>query len=311
LRSLASVLKYDKQIPVKRKSDAPSARKPVKGYYHTEHALVQSLKRHVAPHSSGAFRTIECSIMDVADDIAYSTYDIEDSFKAGFLSPAKLLSASDTIKRRVAKNVSSRLRTIYGVRPSEEMRYSIDDMIAKMIEMFGPLLEVPSVEFERKIGNSIVLNYAIGTSIFTASDEMTTNGYLRTSFTAGLVGQFIRNVELKKSNELSLSTARLDVETFKLVETLKEFAFDSLIDSPRLKLAEQRGFEIIEKIFKSLVENPSLLPEDWGEIFEGSRNDIDRRRVVCDYVAGMTDRYCVEMYARLTGTDPVTIYKPH
>ena len=35
----------------------------------------------------GEFKTIECAIMDLADDIAYSTYDLEDAFKAGFVTP--------------------------------------------------------------------------------------------------------------------------------------------------------------------------------------------------------------------------------
>jgi dGTPase len=54
----------------------------VKGYYDVERDLVREIKAKVAPSHNGPFKTIECSIMDLADDIAYSTYDLEDAFKA-------------------------------------------------------------------------------------------------------------------------------------------------------------------------------------------------------------------------------------
>ena len=79
-RTLASVLKYDRHIPFERTDDGV-----VKGYYDSERELVERIKkavlgRRVAP--DGTFKTIECGIMDLADDIAYSTYDLEDAFKA-------------------------------------------------------------------------------------------------------------------------------------------------------------------------------------------------------------------------------------
>ena len=79
MRSLASVLKYDNPIPEKRK-DIP--KKVVKGYYFTEKDLVAQIKHHVAPRANAPLKTIECSVMDIADDIAYSTYDLEDTLKA-------------------------------------------------------------------------------------------------------------------------------------------------------------------------------------------------------------------------------------
>ena len=91
-RTLAAVLKYDRIIPRSRRI----GQKLVKGYYATEADLVAKIKADVMGPDPGipkhGFRTIECSIMDLADDIAYSTYDLEDCFKAGFLTPAAILS---------------------------------------------------------------------------------------------------------------------------------------------------------------------------------------------------------------------------
>ena len=39
----------------------------------------------------------------------YSTYDLEDAFKAGFLSPIEMLAASDDLKDKVAEEVRKRI----------------------------------------------------------------------------------------------------------------------------------------------------------------------------------------------------------
>jgi dGTPase len=87
MRALGAVLKYDSQITPVRSSDDPLE----KGYYDSEKRIVASIKKAVAPSSPSEtkFKTIECQIMDVADDIAYCTYDLEDTLKGGFLHRLK------------------------------------------------------------------------------------------------------------------------------------------------------------------------------------------------------------------------------
>jgi hypothetical protein len=80
-RSLAGILKYDRCIPRRRRSRPKKYRdRPMKGYYAEERQLVAEIKRQVVGRDEVEnFKTIECSIMDIADDIAYSTYDLEDN----------------------------------------------------------------------------------------------------------------------------------------------------------------------------------------------------------------------------------------
>jgi dGTPase len=82
-RSLASVLKYDRPIEYR-----PKGSRLQKGYYLQERGLVRAIKAAVLgdPLPQEEFKTVECQIMDIADDIAYSTYDFEDALKAGFTS---------------------------------------------------------------------------------------------------------------------------------------------------------------------------------------------------------------------------------
>ena len=87
-RTLASILKYDNEIPMHRRAGAS----PEKGYYYTEKDIVRDIKKAVlGEEGKQKLKSVECQIMDIADDIAYSTYDLEDAFKAEFLCPLGIL----------------------------------------------------------------------------------------------------------------------------------------------------------------------------------------------------------------------------
>jgi dGTPase len=122
-------------------------------------------------------------------------------------------------------------------------------------------------------------------------------------------------VRIKENKEFpQLSQVYLELETFKKVELLKTIAFESIIASPRLQMAERRGGAIIKRIFRTLAdekEGRRLLPSDWAEVYFGFTSDELRKRTICDFIANMTDRYCVEFYSRIVGLNPPSIHKPY
>ena len=52
---------------------------------------------------------------------------------------------------------------------------------------------------------------------------------------------------------------------------------------------------MIAALFEEFVREPAQLPRE----FLNRCSEIGRERTVCDYIAGMTDRYCVQEYERL------------
>lgn len=78
-----------------------------KGYYRSERELVARIKKHVIGDAESAkvLRTIECAIMDAADDIAYATYDLEDSLKGGFMSLMDMLACDYTLATEVRDKI--------------------------------------------------------------------------------------------------------------------------------------------------------------------------------------------------------------
>jgi dGTPase len=320
-RSLDSILKYDRMIPqIKEDRNDSERRKPVKGYYFTEADLVREIKQYVLGKQVDDFKSIECGIMDVADDIAYSTYDLEDSMKAGFISPLKILAFDDAFKMKVVNKVNGKLADTYQDATKdkelslEELNYIIVTTFERVFSISDALKAKYSNE---KLDESVLADVAVTASGQTASASasLCENGYLRGEFTSKLVNEFMNAVEIKVDNDFpQLSKVSLDIETFKKVEVLKTISYESIIGSPRLKMAERRGGSIIKLIFRTLAdekEGRRLLPEDWAELYFGFQGEELRKRTVCDFIANMTDRYCVEFYSRIVGLNAPSIHKPY
>jgi dGTPase len=82
--------------------------------------------------------------------------------------------------------------------------------------------------------------------------------------------------------------------------------------SPRLKVAEHRGKEIVKEIFQALQDDDGylLMPDDAQAIYNEIKYDSNKKRVICDFIACMTDRYALQFYSRLFGTSHESIYAP-
>ncbi len=55
---------------------------------------------------------------------------------------------------------------------------------------------------------------------------------------------------------------------------------------------------LVRDLFGLLLAEPSLMPDDWAERC-ADFSEAERARYVCDYVAGMTDRFAIAEYRRL------------
>ena len=140
-RSLASVLKYDNPIPVTGANRTSAGVQ--KGYYEEDKKLVRQIKKNVVGDAEiKDFKTIECWIMDLADDVAYSTYDLEDNFKGEFLTPLKLFSLPDLVLELVAEDITKRARKSYRDVVDEDYTFDpVDTYEILAIAFSGPCLQ--------------------------------------------------------------------------------------------------------------------------------------------------------------------------
>jgi dGTPase len=305
LRSMASILKYDCEI-LPRDTDHDL----VKGYYWEEKELVQKIKLAVTGQADYPnFKTVECQIMDFADDIAYSTYDFEDAMKVGFTSLLDVLRLSnqpELLKRiaiRVWKTVGERKDKFDEGDVPNELTEQIEITESEILEILGELASKIVPEDEDLDRLSLV------SAAYSAAKDVQQNGYLRTAFTSELVGEFIQAIGLNVNPDLpALSKVTIEDHARKKIEVLKRYTFESHIEASRLKTVEFRGKDIVKEIFQCLRKDPRLLPSDWRARWEALPSQNHKLRCICDFIAGMTDRYAFEFFQRLRG-DPVSIFK--
>ncbi|MDE0632875.1 MAG: deoxyguanosinetriphosphate triphosphohydrolase [Caldilineaceae bacterium] len=78
---------------------------------------------------------------------------------------------------------------------------------------------------------------------------------------------------------------------------LKRFLFDRFYRHYRVARMAAKADRTIRALFSAFVEEPAQLPPETQANISDSGTDL--HRVVCDYIAGMTDRYAIAEHRRL------------
>jgi len=84
----------------------------------------------------------------------------------------------------------------------------------------------------------------------------------------------------------------------------KRFLTARLYENPAIVDDRARSVEALDRLFQFLLDNPETMP---GYFAEQARR-LPRHRVVCDYIAGMTDSYLLKLYReRVLGENPASL----
>jgi dGTPase len=78
---------------------------------------------------------------------------------------------------------------------------------------------------------------------------------------------------------------------------LRDFMFERVYLGPAVRAEHAKISSVLRRLFEHYVEHPQLLPASQGAGESGGDRELAER--VTDYLAGMTDRYCIREYTEL------------
>lgn len=259
-RTILSVLKYPKAFS---EEDASKFKdKPPKRYYQEENDVIQwaisgfsdieqQKYQILNEHGKPKYMTLDASIMECADDIAYGVHDLEDIVARGLVSKDELL---------------------------EKIR---EFFVRKDIVRVGE-------------GNAAVHRDEFE-NLFESSFE-------RKDLIGKLVNLFVTSTRVVDNKTFTHPLLRYNVEMPTHLKEFQEFlkedvTYQMVVNRAETQTLERKGQMLITSLYDAFIDSPkNLIPKS---SFEDLSQSDNISRVVCDYIAGMTDNFAEKYYHRL------------
>ncbi len=193
------------------------------------------------------FPTLEAQIVDVADEIAYFSHDLDDGLTSRILSEPLLE------KLEIWKGLSLDTKNLRQPMDTEQRRYqAIRALINRLVtDLIG--------ESEKRIKK-----------------------------------YNIDSVEKARKCDVKIIDFSSSLNSQKVV--LRDFLLKNFYKHYRVMRMANKAKRFIVKLFNVYLDEPRLLPSSY---YERAKDDSARRAIICDYIAGMTDRYALDEYKKL------------
>jgi dGTPase len=190
--------------------------------------------------------TLECQIVNLADEIAYNCHDVDDGLASDVLKEEQLNGV--TLWHQIAREVRKHyLHLSPAQRRHQIVRMMINFEVSDLIS-----------ETNKKIQKHQIKN--------------------------------VEDVRNAGENIISFSNA-----TKKLNSQMKMFLFDKMYRHYRMIRMADKARRIITRLFEVYLSNSDQLPPS----FRNKIKEEDKMQLVCDYIAGMTDRFTLQEYKKL------------
>ena len=82
---------------------------------------------------------------------------------------------------------------------------------------------------------------------------------------------------------------------------LKTFLFERMYRHEKVNDMMAQAKQMVRQLFPAFLAEPARLPPPWRERALAAADEVKRARVICDYIAGMTDTYAIDEHHRVLG----------
>lgn len=106
----------------------------------------------------------------------------------------------------------------------------------------------------------------------------------------GRLNTLVHNVII---NSVDRPVIQMSEEVHEAMQGLRVFMFENVYRNPVAKKEEGKAIHMITNLYEFYIKNPEFLPEQSQNMLKKGE---ELSRVVCDYIAGMTDTYAVKKF---------------
>lgn len=192
---------------------------------------------------------LEAQLIDLVDEIAYNTADLDDGFEARLVDLDQLRAAVPAFDVAFAE--------IDRKYPSGRRKLKFNEALKRVLNFLATDL----IEATRK--------NAVDAGVTTVDDVR------------------------RQPRRL----ASFSPEVGKQNASLKQFLNVNLYSHPSIAEERDRSVEALERLFRFFMEHPERMPAQYAA---ATRSEA-RHRVVCDYIAGMTDHFLLRQASEMLG----------
>ena len=104
---------------------------------------------------------------------------------------------------------------------------------------------------------------------------------------------------------LSRPLAAFSDEVADKQKPLRQFLFERMYRHEKVNRMMSQARRIVRELFDLYLAESEVLPSPWRDRAQAAGKDTAKKaRVVCDYIAGMTDTYAIDEHRRLFNLEP-------
>ncbi len=100
---------------------------------------------------------------------------------------------------------------------------------------------------------------------------------------------------VEELQKLDYNVITFSEKTSEMNRALKDFLFKNLYKHHRVIRMQVKAENILSDLFNAYLQNPLMLPEH----IQGGIEGKGLKRAICDYIAGMTDRFAIDEHQKL------------